>query len=50
MVRRVNSRQRHALAHPLSGGPSSTNEVAALTSYRERGDGSLLTAILAVDR
>jgi hypothetical protein len=45
----VNPRQLHALTHPL-GGPADLGRLDELTSYRQRGDGSLLQTILAVDR
>lgn len=43
----MNDRQLHALTHPLN------NADADLTPYRsirQRGDGSLLVVVLAVDR
>lgn len=45
----MNPRQRHALTHPL-GGPKDRGRMDELSSYRQRGDGSLLQTILAVDR
>jgi hypothetical protein len=43
----MNPRQHHALTHPLNNGEV---PIAAYRSIRQRGDGSLLVVILAVDR
>lgn len=44
----MNDRQRHALTHPLSLYPGERAET--YRTIRQRGDGTLLVIILAVDR
>lgn len=43
----MNPRQLHALTHPLNG---ATDDISRYRSIRQRGDGSLLVVVLAVDR
>lgn len=43
----MNERQAYALAHPLNG---SDQDISLYRRVRQRGDGSLLVVILAVDR
>lgn len=46
----MNPRQLHALTHPLSDPRTDEARMGDLTTYRQRGDGTLLTVVLAVDR
>lgn len=43
----MNPRQAHALTHPLS---DATTDITPYRTIRQRGDGTLLVVILAVDR
>lgn len=43
----MDDRQLHALTHPLSDAHA---DIAPYRSIRQRGDGSLLVVVLAVDR
>lgn len=46
----MNARQRYALTNPLSDPRVDEARLDRLTRHHQRGDGSLLTVILAVDR